>query len=45
MIINDSGKVVKSNQYKAFGVKDYSYKERTQATAYNGKENDTESNL
>ena len=45
MVINDSGRVVESNQYKAFGVKDYAFKERPQATGYIGKEKDTESNL
>ncbi len=38
-------RVVESNQYKAFGVKDYAYNERRQATGYIGKEKDAESNL
>ncbi len=42
MVINDCGKVVENNQYKAFGVKDYAYKERPQATGYIGKEKDVE---
>ncbi len=45
MVINDSGRVVESNQDKAFGVKDYAFKGRPQATGYIGKEKDTESNL
>lgn len=44
-VINDNGRVVESNQYKAFGVKDYAYKERLQATGYIGKEKDNEMNL
>ncbi len=37
--------MVESNQYKAFGVKDYSYNERPQAIGYIDKMKDTESNL
>ena len=45
MVINDSGRLVECNQYKAFGVKDYAYKEHPQATGYIGKEKDAEIHL